>query len=141
MMGADADPDEKCLNPSVPVSDTNSLGDSSKKASKGITIPDFNNNKSKQFHRGSIFSGKMASIFGKKRSTYLNYSHNTAAMSPPSQNPPHQQPGSSHEAEVLASYHKQPDAKISRKKQMMKKEVSEESFDIGSGTESAMLDV
>lgn len=104
MMGADADPDEKCVNPSAPVSDTNSFEDTSKKVSKGITIPDFNNNKSNQFQRGSIFSGKMASIFGKKRSTYLNHSHNNAAMSPPAQSTK-QLPGTSHEAEVLASYH------------------------------------
>lgn len=71
----------------------------------------------------------MANLFGRKRQTYLNHSQNTGEG--PAQK--------GIDADLRSSYQRQPEVK-GRKKQMMKKEVEEESFDLGSGTESALLD-
>lgn len=96
----------------------------------GLSIPNFNNNQSLQFQadKGTI-TGKMANLFGRKRQTYLNHNQNTGECT--------QMTGA--DPELRSSYQRQPEVK-GRKKQMMKKEVEEESFDLGSGTESALLD-
>lgn len=96
----------------------------------GLSIPNFNNNQSLQFQldKGPA-TGKLAGLFGRKRQTYLNHSQNTGEGAQMS----------STDADPRSSYQRQPEVK-GRKKQMMKKEVEEESFDLGSGTESALLD-